>query len=81
MTATFKVPSGLSEADRRAYRRAVQARLDRDEAPPEPLGMSVAEGARLLLEQFERSEISLFGYPRELVDFDRAYASLERTAS
>lgn len=67
-------------AARRARRRALLERIAIDEAElpvPVPPGASVAEGALILLGEFEHGDELLHGYPKSRVDFVRARASLK----
>jgi hypothetical protein len=76
MLAGYQLASDA--ADARARRRAHIALIDAAQnAPSVPFGASVADGARALLEAFERGDDLMMGMPRDRVDFDRAYRSLQ----
>lgn len=73
--AAFQLASDAAEL--RAKRRAQVALVEATTTPDVPYVASVADGARLLVEAFERGDDLMMGYPRHLVDFDRAYRSLQ----
>jgi hypothetical protein len=76
MLAGYQLASDA--ADARARRRAQVERISSvQNVAAVVYAASVVDGARLLLEAFERGEDQMMGYPRHLVDFDRAYRSLE----
>lgn len=76
MTLAFRV-TGESDRERRAYRKLVLEHLAASDAQPaDSSAASIAEGARLLLESVELGDAELFGYPRDRINFERAYRML-----
>lgn len=67
----------MNDADRRAYRRALNAREELA-TTVELIEPTRGETLRDVLQRFEAGLDSLHGMPRHLVDFPKLYADLER---